>query len=67
MPQVEYIPSISGTRRHKCVQAHDRINFYSRPDIVLRSRNWINNRVHTYTQLHVILKVNCCNLKQNVA
>ena len=30
------------TRRHRRVQAHDRNNFYSRSDVVLRSRNWLN-------------------------
>ena len=30
------------TRRHRCVEAYDRTNFHSRPDIVFRSRNWLN-------------------------
>ena len=36
MPPVTYIvPSISGTRQHRCVQAYDRISSYSDMDIVL--------------------------------
>ena len=36
-----YTLHIKQNWRHRCVQAYDRTNFYSRPDIVLRSRNWL--------------------------
>ena len=36
-PSGIYTHHFRHTRRHRCVQAYDRTNFYSRPDIVLRS------------------------------
>ena len=37
-PPVAYILHFRHTRRHRCAQAYDRTNFYSRPDTVLGSR-----------------------------
>lgn len=43
MPQVLYIPSNSGTLGETGVYRHTKEhNFYSRLDIVLRPRNWLN-------------------------
>ena len=57
-------PPFRHTRRHRCVQAYDRTNFYSRPDTVLKSRNWLYIETHTFVLISWLFKVwaNLCSI-----